>query len=133
VAAPARTLIGRSGRGGPFLVAAGPSVFPGEHGNFEPGGPMSEHDDLLHNMFTAAAADLRPLLDEAAEQLELTVGQVVGLGHFLGTAWVAGAKAGQAEMMAQAIEQGIEVRPQVASRDDGEEPRPYGPGAEPPA
>jgi hypothetical protein len=92
---------------------------------------MSEHDDLLHNMFTAAAADLRPLLDEAGEQLELTVGQVIGLGHFLGTAWVAGAKAGQAEMMAQAIEQGIDVQSHVASRDDDDEPRPYSAG--PPA
>jgi hypothetical protein len=90
---------------------------------------MSEHDDLLHNMFTAAAADLRPLLDEAGEQLELTVGQVIALGHFLGTAWVAGAKAGQAEMMAQAIEQGIDVRSHVARRDDDGEPRPYGPPA----
>jgi hypothetical protein len=79
---------------------------------------MSEHDDLLHNMCTAAAADLRPLLNEAGEQLELTVGQVISLGHFLGTAWVAGAKAGQAEMMAQAIEQGIDVRPHRARRDE---------------
>jgi hypothetical protein len=79
---------------------------------------MSEHDELVRNTFTAATADLRPPLNEAGEQLDLTVGQVIDLGHFLSTAWVAGAKAGQAEMMAQAIEQGIDVRPQLARRDD---------------
>jgi hypothetical protein len=31
---------------------------------------MSEHDDLLHNMFTAAAADLRPLLTRRGEDDE---------------------------------------------------------------
>jgi hypothetical protein len=90
---------------------------------------MSEHDELVRNMFTAAAADLRPLLNEAGEQLDLTVGQVMGLGHFLSTAWVAGAKAGQAEMMAQAIEQGVDVRPRLARRDDDGEAPPYGPPA----
>jgi hypothetical protein len=90
---------------------------------------MSEHDDLVHNMFTAASADLRPLLNEAGEQLELTVGQVIGLGHFLSSAWVAGAKAGQAEMMAQAVEQGIDVRAGFARRDEDEDLGPYGPSA----
>jgi hypothetical protein len=90
---------------------------------------MSEHDDLLHNMFTAAATDLPPLLNEAGEQLNLTVSQVMSLGHFLNSAWIAGAKAGQAEMMAQAIEQGIDVQPHFPSRNEGEEPRPYNPPA----
>lgn len=126
VAAPAPTLIGGPGRGDPFLAAAGAAGRSGSTANSNRGGSMSEHDDLLHNMFTAASADLRPLLNEAGEQLELTVGQVIGLGHFLGTAWIAGAKAGQAEMMAQAIEQGIDVQPRVACRDE-DGPSPSGP------
>jgi hypothetical protein len=67
---------------------------------------VSEQDDLVQNIATAGTIDLKALLDDMAEALELTVGDILRLGPFLSRAWIAGAKAFQTEMLARAIEEG---------------------------
>lgn len=71
---------------------------------------MSEYEGMLHNMVTAASTDLRSLVTEVGDEFDLSIAEVIQMGRFLTAAWIAGAKAGQAEMVAQAIEQGIDVR-----------------------
>jgi len=69
---------------------------------------MPDYEGVLDNMVSAASIDLRSLVTEAGDELGLDVFEVVKFGRFLAAAWVAGAKAGQAEMVAQAIEQGVD-------------------------
>lgn len=67
---------------------------------------QSQQDDLVRNIATAGTTDLKELLNDMAETLELTLGDVLRFGPFLSRAWVAGAKAFQTEMLARAIEEG---------------------------
>ncbi|HEV7769698.1 MAG TPA: hypothetical protein VGO66_03450 [Solirubrobacterales bacterium] len=67
---------------------------------------QSQQDDLVRNIATAGTTDLKALINDMAEALELTVGDVLRFGPFLSRAWVAGAKAFQTEMLARAIEEG---------------------------
>lgn len=80
---------------------------------------MADTDDMLENMVSAVMRDLEPMIDEAGIELELTVPQVVEMGKFLCRAWVAGAKAGQAEIMAQAIEKEADDNSGGFIPDDG--------------
>jgi hypothetical protein len=72
--------------------------------------PMPEYGDLLRNYSTAAAQDLKPMIREAATALGLEGDRLIqALGGFMARAWMAGALAGQSEMVAQAIDQGAQV------------------------
>ena len=66
---------------------------------------MSEQDEVIQNIVTVGATDLKALLDDMGTSLELTVAEVMRLGPFLSRAWIAGAKAFQTEMVARSIEE----------------------------
>jgi len=71
---------------------------------------MSEHDDLRHRYATGARQALPPILAAAATSLGLEDdAQRQTLGDALARAYMAGASAGQAEIMAQAVEQGFDI------------------------
>jgi hypothetical protein len=70
---------------------------------------MPDYADLMRNFATAAAQDLKPLIAEAAESLHTDEEQTAVLGGLMARSWMAGAMAGQSEMVAQAIEQGANV------------------------
>lgn len=79
---------------------------------------MADQPDVSHNLTTAAAQDLRPLVKAAAEALDLDQQRTERLGEFMAKAWMAGAQAGQAEMVAQAAEQGANVSVTPVRADD---------------
>jgi hypothetical protein len=70
---------------------------------------MPDYGHLMRNFATAAAQDLKPLIAEASEALGTDEKQTEVLGDFMARSWMAGAMAGQSEMVAQAIEQGANV------------------------
>jgi hypothetical protein len=65
---------------------------------------MSEQHEAIQNIAMAGTADLRALIDDMGTSLGLTVSEVMGIGPFLCSAWIAGATAVQTEMVARSIE-----------------------------
>jgi hypothetical protein len=71
---------------------------------------MSDYDDLMQKYAGTAAEDLKPLTEQAAQAVGVSdTAAKEQLGLFLAKAWMAGAMAGQDEMVAQAKEQGYNV------------------------
>jgi hypothetical protein len=84
---------------------------------------MSDYDDLMHNYQTAAAQDLPPLIEKAATALGITDDEQRGiLGSALLEAWMDGAHAGQAEVVAQAVEQGLDPEHLIVNPPDEQPP-----------
>jgi hypothetical protein len=81
---------------------------------------MSEYEEVRSKFAATAAEDLKPLTDEAARAIgaEDTEAKEY-LGLFLAKAWMAGAQAGQDEVLAQAAEQGYNVKVDVLRPDQG--------------
>jgi len=71
---------------------------------------VSDLDDLRHRYATDARQALPPILDAVASSLGIDDdAQREALGEALARAYQAGASAGQAEIMAQAVEQGFDI------------------------
>lgn len=70
---------------------------------------MADYDEMMRGFTAAGAAELKPLIAEAAEALRLDADDVLRLGGFISKAWMDGAMAGQDSMLAQAAEQGFVV------------------------
>jgi hypothetical protein len=59
--------------------------------------------DFEKDLLTAKERDLRPLLDESAETLDLDYDQTAAMEGFLDEAWFAGTRTAHAQMRARAI------------------------------
>ncbi|MGO8907053.1 MAG: hypothetical protein ACLQMH_15740 [Solirubrobacteraceae bacterium] len=77
---------------------------------------MSDHEDLKARYEAIAAKDLTALADEAAQSLDLDTREAEQLGLLLARAWMAGATAGQDEMIRQADSQGFKINTEVVLR-----------------
>jgi hypothetical protein len=85
---------------------------------------MPDYSDLLKNYTSAARQDLPPLIGELAEALGVDEDRatVEIIGGVLARAWMAGAAAGQAEVLAQAVEKGLPVQQEMLrAPDDGQD------------
>jgi hypothetical protein len=67
---------------------------------------MPDFDELSHNLAKVASDDVNALLPEAAEAVDADEEK---LAYFLAKAWMAGAHAGQVEVVAQMNEKGIKA------------------------
>jgi hypothetical protein len=72
---------------------------------------MSDYSELMKNYASAGAQDLPPLIEKAADALGITgeTEKVETLGEALVRAYMAGINRGEAEIMAQAAEQGFNI------------------------
>jgi hypothetical protein len=69
---------------------------------------VSDYDDLQQRYAGVAAEDLKPIIEDAATLLGVdTPSTVEQLGVLFARAWMAGAQAGQDEMVDQAAEGGL--------------------------
>jgi hypothetical protein len=82
---------------------------------------MTDYDEMMLKLSTAAAEELRPLIAEAAEVLAVREEDMPDLGGFLTKAWMDGAMAGQEAMVAQAAEQGFAVENRMLRAPRSEE------------
>lgn len=78
-------------------------------GHREVASGVSDYEDLLRNYTTHAAGALPPIIEDAASRLGVQddPAKVEALGEALARAYMAGADAGQSEVLAQAAEQGV--------------------------
>ena len=81
---------------------------------------MADYEDLLDKFASAAAQDLPPLRRALADRLGATPGDREVIDEFLMRAWMAGAHAGQMEVLAQTIEQGTNVEHRVLRPPPGD-------------
>jgi len=71
---------------------------------------MSEYAERLENYSTAAAPVINRLSRDGVEALSLADAQVPELNALLAAAFMEGVQAGEAEVLAVAAEQGIDVK-----------------------
>ena len=80
---------------------------------------MSDYDEMMKRYTEAAAAELKPLIAEAAHALDLEdTAAIEQLGGYLTRAWMDGAMAGQESMLEQAKSQGFDVKNRVVQAPD---------------
>jgi hypothetical protein len=75
-----------------------------------------EGDDIDSHFLTAEEVEIRPLVSEAEESLELCRDAVAALESFLSEAWFSGVRAGHSQMLTRATERkvpfgAIDMRP----------------------
>jgi hypothetical protein len=66
--------------------------------------------DFSNDLLAAKERDLKPLLSEAEEIIDLDYSGTEAMDDFLNLAWFAGVRAGQAQMNARATERDPDVR-----------------------
>jgi hypothetical protein len=69
-----------------------------------------DSEDFGNDLLAAKERDLKPLLEEIEETLELDYDQGEAMEDFLNLAWFAGIRSGQAQMNARATEENPNVR-----------------------
>ncbi len=67
--------------------------------------------DFADDLLAAKERDLRPLLEEGANSLELDREQLIAMETFLNEAWVSGTRTGQAQVHARAVKRQRMVGP----------------------
>jgi hypothetical protein len=67
--------------------------------------------DFANDLLVAKERDLKPLLEESAESLELDRDQLITMETFLNEAWVSGTRTGQAQVHARAVKRQRMVDP----------------------
>jgi uncharacterized membrane protein len=82
---------------------------------------MPGYDDLLRNYETDAAQQLGPILRETAAELGLDREGIERLNWAVARAYLAGVAAGQSEVIAQALEQGVELKQRHLRDSDTEQ------------
>jgi hypothetical protein len=63
-----------------------------------------DSEDMGRDLLAAKERDLRPLLEESVERLELDCQQTEAMEDFLTLAWIAGTRSGRDQMNARATE-----------------------------
>lgn len=69
-----------------------------------------DREDFGNDLLTAKERDLKPLMEEGEEILELDYEQTEALEDFLTLAWFSGMRSGQAQMQARATEEKPDIR-----------------------
>ena len=70
-----------------------------------------EGDDIDSHFLTAEEVEIRPLLSEAEESLELCRDAVIALESFLSEAWFSGVRAGHSQMLTRATQRQSPMAP----------------------
>ncbi len=73
--------------------------------------PGDENSDFADDLLSAKERDLKPLLDESADCLDLNCGQIVEMEAFLNEAWFAGTYTGHHQMQRRAEQRRFDVGP----------------------
>jgi hypothetical protein len=73
--------------------------------------PLRGNDDFEHDLLAAKERDLKPLIEESAESLELDYGQAGEMETFLTEAWLTGTRTGHAQIRARADQRKADVGP----------------------
>ena len=80
----------------------------------------ADYEALLDRFASAAARDLPPLRRELSERIGATAAEAEVIHDVVLRAWMAGAHAGQMEVLAQTIEQGAELDHRVLRPPSGD-------------
>jgi hypothetical protein len=67
--------------------------------------------DFADDLLSAKDRDLKPLLEESAESLELDYDQVIEMERFLNEAWFFGSRSGHAQMRARVAARKFDIAP----------------------
>jgi len=86
-------------------------------------GAQSGHEELLSRSdpgytgpdMKAIEADFRTVMEESADELNLTVPQTIDMWEFLCRAWIAGANSSRTETLAMALEQEGDIAEEAMS------------------
>jgi hypothetical protein len=70
-----------------------------------------DSEDFENDLLSAMERDLRPLLEESSECLELDHDQIVEMEGFLTDAWFAGTRSGHAQLRERAIQRKDDIAP----------------------
>jgi hypothetical protein len=73
--------------------------------------PPSGSEDFERDLLAAKERDLKPLLEESAESLDLDYGQLDEMENFLTEAWFSGTRTAHVQMRARTLQRRADVGP----------------------
>src|SRR5258707_13978853 len=71
---------------------------------------LPDSEDFRNDLLAAKERDLKPLLEESADVLDLDYDQTMAMEDFLNLAWLSGTRSGHAQMRARATEPQPDVK-----------------------
>src|SRR5258707_15847570 len=79
---------------------------------------LPDSEDFRNDLLAAKERDLKPLLEESADVLDLDYDQTMAMEDFLNLAWLSGTRSGHAQMRARATETQPDVKAVGAERPE---------------
>ncbi len=81
---------------------------------------LPDSEDFRNDLLAAKERDLKPLLEESADVLDLDYDQTMAMEDFLNLAWLSGTRSGHAQMRARATEPQPDVKAVAVERLESE-------------